>query len=121
MNYDDLMELLCRELDDVTKEMKSRGATAGDLDAVRDITSSIKNIYKIEMFSDIDGYSQSWDDDYRRGNSYANRGTHYVRGHYSRDSARSRMISQLDSLMQEADNDGARDAIRRCKERLKQV
>lgn len=101
MNYDELKELLCRELDDVTAEMQSRGATVADLDAVRDITSSIKNLYRIEMLS------QGIDDDRQEMKSVRNRHSH--------------LITQLDSLMQEADNDEAKDAIRRCKERLKQV
>ena len=123
-NYDDLMKMLCDELEDIKKDMRSRGASAETLDAIRDITSSIKNIYKIEMFEDLDGYSGDWDDDrdmYRRGNSYARRGTHYVRGHYSRDGAKDRMISQLDDMMRETDDDKVRDAIRRCKEQLDRV
>ena len=110
-NYDDLMKMLCDELEDIKKDMRSRGASAETLDAIRDITSSIKNIYKIEMFEDWDGYSGDWDDDrdmYRRGNSYAKRRTHYVRGHYSkgrysRDDAKSHMIDQLDEMMKVID------------------
>lgn len=38
------------------------------------------------------GYSEAADrDDYGRGSSYANRGKHYVRGHYSRDGGRDGM------------------------------
>lgn len=125
-NYDDLMKMLCDELEDIKKDMRSRGASAETLDAIRDITSSIKNIYKIEMFEDLDGYSGDWDDDrdmYRRGNSYARRGTHYVRGHYSRgrysrDDAKSHMIDQLDEMMEQADTAEMKDAIRRCKDQL---
>lgn len=121
--YDELMDMLCKELEDIKKDTRSRGMTATDLDAIRDITSSIKNLYKIEMFEDLD-YSQTgdWDDDmYRRGNSYARRGTHYVRGHYSRDGAKDRMMTQLDDMMRETDDDKVRDAIRRCKEQLDRV
>ena len=124
-NYDDLMKMLCDELEDIKKDMRSRGASAETLDAIRDITSSIKNIYKIEMFEELDGYSGDWDDDrdmYRRGNSYAKRGTHYVRGHYSRrysrGDAKSHMIDQLDDMMRDTDDDKVKDAIRRCKGQL---
>lgn len=129
-NYDELMDMLCRELDDIQKDVKSKGASPADLDAIRDITSSMKNIYKIEMFEELDDYSQTggWDDDrdmYRRGNSYAKRGTHYVRGHYSRrysrGDAKSNMIDQLDDMMRDTDDDKVKDAIRRCKDQLERA
>ena len=45
-NYDDLREMLCNELSDLYNEtMKKGGASAAELDAIRDITSSIKNIW----------------------------------------------------------------------------
>lgn len=50
------------------------------------MADTIKNIDKICMLEDGDGYSEAVDGmDYGRGSSYANRGKHYVRGHYSRD------------------------------------
>lgn len=47
--YNDLMEMLCRELGELTQELKGREMTATDLDIIRDITSSIKNICRIGM------------------------------------------------------------------------
>lgn len=115
-NYDDLMKMLCDELEDIKKDMRSRGASAETLDAIRDITSSIKNIYKIEMFEELDGYSGDWDDDrdmYRRGSSYARRGSHYVRGHYSMDDGRDSLISRMENIMRGADSKD-REVIQRC-------
>ncbi len=69
----------------------------------------------------------------RRGSSYANRGKHYVRGHYSRDDGASyrggrgrysrdggkeEMVSQLEMMMEDASSDRERQAIRRCIEQL---
>ena len=115
-NYDDLMKMLCDELEDIKNDMRSRGASAETLDAIRDITSSIKNIYKIEMFEELDGYSGDWDDDrdmYRRGSSYARRGSHYVRGHYSMDDGRDSLISRMEDIMRGADSKD-REVIQRC-------
>lgn len=57
----DLREMLCKELDEIAAK---REMSAGDLDAIQKLTSSIKNTYKIEMFEDGD-YSR--DDGYSRG------------------------------------------------------
>ena len=87
----DLRDMLCKELDEITRKGE---LGAGDLDIVHKLTDTIKNIDKIEMLED-DGYSQrrysqagDWEADmrgtYGKGSSYARRGTHYVRGHYSR-------------------------------------
>lgn len=83
----ELREMLCKELDEISRKGE---LGAGDLDIVHKLTDTIKNIDKIEMLED-DGYSRdgAWEADmrgtYGRGNSYAGRrGTHYVRGHYSR-------------------------------------
>ena len=70
---------------------KSGELKGGELEAIHKLTDTIKNIDKICMLEDEGGYSQGgeWTADmrgnYGRGSSYANRGKHYVRGHYSRD------------------------------------
>ena len=46
------------------------------------------------------GGGHSYDDG---GSSYANRGKHYVRGHYSREDGKDRMMHSLGMLMDEAD------------------
>ena len=79
----ELKEKLWAELDELAEK---REMGAGDLEVVHKITDTIKNIDKICMLEDGDGYSEAVDGmEYGRGSSYANRGKHYVRGHYSRD------------------------------------
>lgn len=120
-----LREMLCKELDEIAAK---REMSAGDLDAIQKLTSSIKNTYKIEMFengdySRDDGYSRggNWAADlrctYGRGSSY--RGRHRdAMGRYSRTDAREHMREQLDDMMRDADDDKTRDAIRRCMEQI---
>ncbi len=84
----DLKDKLCKELDEIARKSE---LGAGDLELAHKLTDTIKNIDKICMLEDDDGYSQAGDWEmegrgtYGRGSSYANRGKHYVRGHYSRD------------------------------------
>lgn len=120
-----LREMLCKELDEIADK---REMSAGDLDAIQKLTSSIKNTYKIEMFEDgdysrDDGYFRggNWAADlrgtYGRGSSY--RGRHRdAMGRYSRTDAREHMREQLDDMMRDADDDKTRDAIRRCMEQI---
>lgn len=85
----ELKEKLWAELDELAEK---REMGAGDLEVVHKITDTIKNIDKICMLEEEGGYSEAVDgDDYGRGSSYANRGKHYVRGHYSRDGGRDGM------------------------------
>lgn len=78
----ELKEKLWAELDELADK---REMGAGDLEVVHKITDTIKNIDKICMLENGE-YSEAVDGmDYGRGSSYANRGKHYVRGHYSRD------------------------------------
>lgn len=81
----DLKDKLKVELDKIARKPE---LSAGDLEAAHKLTDTIKNIDKICMLEE-EGYSEGgyYDDgmDYGRGASYANRGKHYVRGHYSRD------------------------------------
>lgn len=85
---EDLRDKLCKELDEIARKPEMG---AGDLEIAHKLTDTIKNIDKICMLEDGDGYSQAGDWEmegrgtYGRGASYANRGKHYVRGHYSRD------------------------------------
>lgn len=81
----ELKEVLCRELDEIAQKPEM---SAGDLEAVHKLTDTVKNIDKIVMLEQEGGYSSAVDgNDYGQGSSYANRGQHYVRGHYSRDGA----------------------------------
>ena len=102
-----LKEKLWAELDELAEK---RDMGAGDLEVVHKITDTIKNIDKICMLEEEGGYSEAVDGgDYGRGSSYANRGKHYVRGHYSRDSGRDGMggySSRRDSRGRYSRDDG---------------
>ena len=106
----DLREMLCKELDEIADK---REMSAGDLDAIQKLTSSIKNTYKIEMLED-GGYSRDgeWEADMR--------GT-YGRGSSYRGRRREHMRAQLDDMMRDADDDKTRDAIRRCMEQIERA
>ena len=122
-NLYDLREALCEELDEYNRTVKS-GLNERDLDTVHKLTDTIKNIDKIMMLEDGD-YSRAGEseadmrgnygrtENYNRGNSYANRGRHYVRGHYSRGNGRDRMISDIENMMQDATG-AERDAYKRA-------
>lgn len=117
----ELRDMLCKELEEITRKGE---LGAGDLEIVHKLTDTIKNIDKIEKL-EADGYSQrrysrdgNWEADmrgtYGRGSSYARRGTHYVRGHYSRDGARDEMMHRLREMLDSADDESIRNAIQRC-------
>ena len=116
----DLRDMLCSELDEIAHKGEM---SAGDLETVHKLTDTIKNIDKIEML-ESDGYSRSdggvWTSrgNYGRGSSYARRGTHYVRGHYSRDDGRDAMLRRVQEMMDDAD-DSDREIISRCYDALK--
>ena len=116
----DLRDMLCSELDEIAHKGEM---SAGDLETVHKLTDTIKNIDKISML-ESDGYSRSdggvWPTrgNYGRGSSYARRGTHYVRGHYSRDDGREAMLRRVQEMMDDAD-DSDREIISRCYDALK--
>lgn len=129
-NLYDLREMLCEELDEYNRDAKN-GLNERVLDTVHKLTDTIKNIDKIMMLEGGD-YSRSgeWEadmrgsygrnnsDGYNRGSSYANRGRHYVRGHYSRTDGRERMISDIEDMMQESTG-AERDAYKRAADILR--
>lgn len=102
----ELKEKLWAELDELADK---REMGAGDLEVVHKITDTIKNIDKICMLEDGE-YREAVDGmDYGRGFSHANRGNHYVRGHYSRDGGRDGMggySSRRDSRGRYSRDDG---------------
>lgn len=117
-----LREMLCRELEEISDK---REMSAGDLDAIQKLTSAIKNTYKIEMFED-GGYSRDgeWEADMRGtyGRSSSYRGRHRdSMGRYSRTDAREHMRAKLEDMMRDADNDTAREAIRRCMDQIERA
>lgn len=118
----ELRNMLCDELDELARK---GDLGAGDLEIAHKLTDTIKNIDKIEMMED-DGYSRDGDysrggdwqadmrDTYGRGSSYARRGTHYVRGHYSRADSMEHLREQINDMMRETDDDRVKEALRRA-------
>lgn len=104
----DLRDMLCKELEEITRKGE---LGAGNLDIVHKLTDTIKNIDKIEAMED-DGYSSRRDEYDMRGRG--RRGTHYVRGHYSRDGGIDNMKRQLQEMLDNADDESIRRAIQRC-------
>lgn len=117
----ELRDMLCKELDDLVRKGE---LGAGDLEIAHKLTATIKNLDKIERMEEDDGYSSrysrdgAWEADmrgtYGRGNSYARRGSHYVRGHYSRTDGMEHLREQLDRMMGETDDERVKDALRRA-------
>lgn len=95
----DLKEKLCGELEEYARK---QDMGAGDLEVIHKLTDTIKNIDKICMLEDEGNYSQAGDG----GSSYANRGRHYVRGHYSRDGGRGSYGGRRDNRGQYSRDDG---------------
>lgn len=123
----DLKDKLCRELDEIAEKPD---LSAGDLETVHKLTDTIKNINKIMMLEEDDGYSRGggWEARgtfgrpiYDDGHSYARRDSHYVRGHYSRDGrdSKKRMEEELEEMMRGADREH-REIIRRTLEEIRQ-
>ena len=123
----DLKDKLCRELDEIAGKPD---LSAGDLETVHKLTDTIKNIDKIMMLEEDDGYSRGggWEARgtfgrpiYDDGHSYARRDSHYVRGHYIRDGrdSKKRMEEELEEMMRGADGEH-REIIRRTLEEIRQ-
>ena len=126
----ELKDKLQHELDEIARKPEMG---AGDLELVHKLTDTIKNIDKICALEEDGGYSEAGDYEgasYGRGSSYANRGKHYVRGHYSRDGrggysrdgrmggysrhdSKEAMMEQAQEMMDNATTERERDAIRR--------
>lgn len=121
----DLRDMLCRELEEISGKGE---LTAGALETVHKLTDTIKNIDKIGMLEEEEGYSRAGDWEARGrfghphddGHSYARRGRHYVRGHYSRDEGRHEMMAQLETMMGSAQGRD-REVIRRAMDELRQA
>lgn len=135
-----IKEMLMKELYEYEdKAKKSSGKlSAGDLETIHKLTDTVKNIDKIEMLEDDDGYSNDTDfmgegrmygTSYRTRNmfddrtSYArgrgrnarrdSRGRYSSDGRYSRDGAKESLIEKLEEAMDEAESDQDREKIRR--------
>lgn len=111
-----IKKMLCKELEEYGEQ---KSISASDVEMIHKLTDTIKNLDKIEMLEDdgYSGYYPMYDD----GASYARRGTHYVRAHYSRgddgydyserrydrryskDDAKGHMMTRLSEMMRNAD------------------
>lgn len=135
-----IKEKLMDALHDCEEKMgKSSGKiSAGELQEIHMITDTIKNIDKIEM---LEEGVESYDD----GASRARSGMHYVRGHYSHNDGRSyddgrssarhrdyagrysrdggakeRMIRKMEDMLDTAETDKERQALKSCIRKLEE-
>ena len=134
MYMHELKEKLCEELEEIARK---GDLGAGDLEIVHKLTDTIKNIDKIEMLEEDDGYSRDGDwemegrGSYNRGSSYRGRkrdsmgrysrtGRMYPDRVYSRDSAKDRMMEQMEDMMGGA-NEREKEILRRAMDQLEKV
>ena len=78
MYMHELKEKLCEELEEIARKPEM---SAGDLEAAHKLTDTIKNIDKIEMLEEDDGYSRAgtWEADMRGTDARGPRGRQGVR------------------------------------------
>ena len=131
----DLKDKLCKELEEIARKPEM---SAGDLEAVHKLTDTIKNLDKIAMLEDGDGYSQAGDwemegrGSYNRGSSYRGRKRDSM-GRYSRDGrygpttrmysraeAKDGMMAQLEDMMDHA-SEQERTILRQAMDKLEKV
>ena len=126
-----LKDKLCEELENVSRKSQM---TSGDLDSVHKLIVSIEKLMKIEKLDDGEhshrggnwnargsydngsyGNGSYGNGSYGNGSydsgsyddgSYANRGMHYVRGHYSRAEGSSMVKDHIRKMMDENEISG---------------
>ena len=121
-HYDNLKEMLCKEL---KKFDRKQSVNDSDLETLQLLTDIIKNIDKIEILEEEGGYSQASDwemegrGSYSRENSYRRRDS---RGRYSRDrySRSGDMSEQLERMMRNAKDAREQEAIQKAMDMLEQ-
>lgn len=128
-----IKDMLCEELNVFSEKSK---LSTSDLDMIHKLSDTIKNLDKIVMLEDND-YSETYSEHYPyydNGSSYARRGTHYVKGHYSRDNdyseryndgysrneAKDKMMSKLGEMMNGA-NEKEREALKKAMREIERV
>lgn len=141
-----ILDKVCDELEEYGKKLQKDGKmSAGDLEMVNKLIDIKKNILKTWKLEDENGgYSQAGDWEaigrgrfgdraYNEGgNSYANRGEHWVRGHYSRADGRDRggrgysrdsgdLMEHMDMMMDRAETPQEREIIKRFKKELERI
>lgn len=121
--YEELKEMLCRELEEITHKGE---LSAGSLDIIDKLTHSIKSIETIMAMAESDDYSYrgSYANDGRGGNRGGNRGGmsregrsgarrrdrmgRYSRNDYSYADAKDDMMDDLRELMEKAPDETMR-------------
>lgn len=130
-----IKENLCGELEELAMKPEM---SAGDLETIHKLTDTIKNIDKIAMLEDGDGYSQAGDwemegrGSYNHGSSYRGRKRDSM-GRYSRDGrysstgrmysraeAKDGMMTQLEEMMDHA-SEQERTILRQAMDKLEKV
>ena len=107
----ELKDKLHDELDEISRKPE---LGAGDLEIIHKLTDTIKNIDKICMLEDSEGYSEAVDGGIGLGGYSSRRDS---RGRYSRDDGRSEMMEHLEMAMDTA-TDQDRETIKRFMRQL---
>lgn len=122
--YEDIKDMLCEELDEVTKKGE---LTAGSLDIIDKLTHSIKSLDTIiAMERYDDDYSRRYtrgDESMRRGDgrrSYAPRRRDEM-GRYTRDDARKDMIADLHEVMNGTHDEKLKSEVRKFIEKVESM
>lgn len=121
----ELKDMLCEELEHIAEKGE---LTAGSLETIDKLTHSIKSLATIIA---MDESEYSYDDmggtsnRYYRGNSYARRGRYsranrggYSRRRYSRDDEMDKMVEKLEKMMEQTDDQNAKNAIQQAIEMM---
>lgn len=131
-----LKDALMDSLEDLDT-VKSGRLKMSELEALNYITDTIKNIDKICMLEEDEGYSGAgnWeahingdygnsrrnDRRYDNESSYANRGKHLVRSHYSRADGKEMTMKHLEKAMEAATDREERKAIEKAMETIERM
>ena len=144
-----IKEKLMDELYEIEEKMKksSGKVSAGDLEYIHKLTDTVKNIDKIEILEEDDGYSEDgqymgegriYGTTYEGGSSYRRgRGRNAKRdsmgryssdgyrinnrGGYSRNSAKDYMMEQLEEMMEQAEKPQEKEALKRCMQAIERA
>ena len=109
MDWHELKEMLCNELEKVTKKGE---LSAGSLDIVDKLTHSIKSV---ETIMAMNGYSHN---SYRHRDSMGRYSNRYYDG-YSRD--KDQFISELHDMMESAPDEKMRQDLKRFISKMESV
>lgn len=113
--YYDLKDMLCEELDEITRKGE---LTAGSLDTVDKLTHSIKSLETIIAMNESESRAPYGGDNggnmsNRGGRSNAQRRDSRGRYRYSRNDARAEMVDDLRDMMQDAPDEHTRQKFQR--------